>query len=188
MRLNMRLNTWGADLSGARWARASAKNLFEPLRISHTTYPCDLLIARQTTKRSIAYHEASKAMDSPQASLKLNEQADTCLSCIRELANSAESAPWTRRTSSTTILLEKVKCEANDFLRLLQTWKKDFGKGEITNNQQLIDTTNGYFDNLRHWIDVARDALDLRLFFRKSYLIGFFTSKRLAYRPFLYET
>ena len=127
-------------------------------------------------------------MDSPQASLKLNEQADKCLSCIRELADRAESAPRTRRTSSTTTLLEKVKREANDFLRLLQTWKRDFSKGEITNDQQLIDTTNGYFDNLRHWIDVARDALDLRLFFRKLYLIGFFTSKRLAYRPFVYET
>ena len=126
-------------------------------------------------------------MDTSQASVKLNEQADKCLNCIQELADRAERARQTRRTSSTATLLENVKRNANNSLRLLQTWKKDFSKGKITNDTQLVDTTNGYFETLRHWIEAAWDALDSRLFFRKLFFIGFVTSKRLVHRCCAYE-
>lgn len=119
-------------------------------------------------------------MDLSQASRKLNEQAGECLRDLQELAERVEKAYRTHRTASTRDLLTNVERNAKNSSRLLQTWKMDFGRGKMTDDLQLVKTTNGFFENLRHWIETAYDALDSRLFFRKLFLIGFITSKRFA--------
>ena len=117
-------------------------------------------------------------MDSLQASGKLNEQADKCLEDLQEFAELAKKSHRTHRVGSTSVLLTNIERNAKDFSRLLQTWKKDFGKGQMTNDQELVSSTNGLFENLLHWIEAAYDALDSRLLYRKLFLIGFITSKR----------
>ena len=119
-------------------------------------------------------------MDSSQASLQLNEGADKCLGHFRELAELAVKAHRSHRTASTTDLLNNVERNAKNSLRLLQTWKTDLSKGKITDDQQLVNTTNGLLEVLEHWIVTAYDALHSRLFFRKLFLIGFISSKRSA--------
>ena len=123
-------------------------------------------------------------MDPPQASLKLREQADDCLRDLQDLIELAHNAHRTRRKTSTGDLLTNVDQKTSNCSRLLQNWMRDFGTGRMTNDIQLIETTKGWFVNLKHWIETATEALDMRLFFRKRYFIGFITSKRLASRIF----
>ncbi|KAL8744468.1 MAG: hypothetical protein Q9190_003297 [Brigantiaea leucoxantha] len=117
-------------------------------------------------------------MDSSQASRKLIDQADECLRLLQDLIERAKEAHRTHRIGSTSDLLTNVDHNAKNSSRLLQTWKRDFGKGRMTNDQQPVNTTNGLFENLRHWIETAYYALDSRLVFRKIFIIGFITSKR----------
>lgn len=115
-------------------------------------------------------------MDSSPVSL--NERAEERLRQLQELTERAAEAHRTHHTKSTRILLTNVERNAKNSIRLLQTWKTDFGNGEITKEQGVLDTTNSVFENLRHWINDAEDALDSRLLFRKLFLLGFITSKR----------
>ena len=114
-------------------------------------------------------------MDSLQASRKLNEQADKCLDDLQELAKKSHR---THPIGSTSVLLTNVERNAKNFSRLLQTWKRDFGKGQMTNDQILVSSADVLFENLLHWIKAAYDALDSRLLYRKLFLIGYITSKR----------
>lgn len=117
-------------------------------------------------------------MDSSQASQLLENQVDERLRDLQGLAERAREAHRTRRIGSTGDLLTYVERNAKDSSRLLQTWKKDFSMGRMTNDHRPVDTTISLFENLCHWIEAASDALDSRLFFRKLFLIGFVPSKR----------
>ena len=118
-------------------------------------------------------------MDSSPVSL--NERAEERLRHLQQLAERAAKAHRTHHTKSTRKLLTNVEGNAKNSIRLLQTWKTDFGNGEITKDQQLLELTNSVLENLRHWIDDAEDALISRLLFRKLFLLGFITSKRLVW-------
>ena len=112
--------------------------------------------------------------------ISLTERAEECLRHLQELTERAAKAHRTHRTNSTRILLTNVERNAKNSIRLLQTWKTDFGNGEITKDQRFLDTTKRYFETLRHWIDHAEKALDKRLLYRKLFLLGFITSERLV--------
>ena len=139
------------------------------------------MVARQRTQTLCACHATSTVMDPSQASQELREQADCCLRDLQGLVGLAHEAHRTHHKTSTGSLLTNVDEKTNNSSQSLQTWMRDFGTGRMTNDPQLVETTKGWFENLKHWIEEATEALDWRLFFRKRYLIGFITTKRLAY-------
>lgn len=139
------------------------------------------MVARQRTQTLRACHETSTVMDPSQASLELREQADGCLRDLQGLVGLAHEAHRIHRKTSTGTLLTKVDEKTSNSSQLLQTWMRDFGTGEMTNDSKLVTTTKGWFENLKHWIEEATEALDWRLFFRKRYLIGFIAIFRLAH-------
>ena len=121
-------------------------------------------------------------MDPSPVSLDLHEQADGCLRDLKGLAGLAQKAHPIHRISSTGNLLTNVDEKTKKSSRLLETWLSDFGTGRLTTESKVVETTKGWFYNLKHWIKTATKALNSRLIYRKRYLLGFISSKRLAHR------
>lgn len=124
-------------------------------------------------------------MDLLQASERLIIRVNECHNGLQKLVDRAEKAHRTHRThrtGSTGNLLTNVERSAKNAARSLQNWKRDFGKGTITDNQRLLGTTHDLFESLGPWIEATYDALESRLFYSKLFILGFITSKRLVSR------
>ena len=125
-------------------------------------------------------------MDPSLVSRDLHEQAEGCLRDLDGLAGLAHKAHPIPRISSTGNLLTDVDEKTKKSSRLLETWMRNFASsratGRLTTESEVVETTKGWFENLKHWIKKATTALKSRLMFRKLYLLGFIPSKRLAHR------
>ncbi|KAI4271097.1 MAG: hypothetical protein L6R35_006566 [Caloplaca aegaea] len=110
----------------------------------------------------------------------LGQRTNKCIQELDAVKTRAETAQRSHRTSSTKKLLIEIVSSINDRERSLQEWIADFSQEAQTFDQDDIENAvNGLFDSLEHSIASARDRLDSRLRYRRLYLIGFVTHKRL---------
>jgi hypothetical protein len=119
-------------------------------------------------------------MDRPQQPLSLQERADHCVELLQELKTKAETAGRLPRTNPTLELLRSVERDTNNSLRSLQAWITQYTKGTQTTNAQSIEYVSGLFSSLEQAIDTAYDALGSRLRYRRLWLVGFISHKRLG--------
>lgn len=108
------------------------------------------------------------------------DSTDKCLSQLKRLKEIAEkglqSSPNFSRDKRE--LLASILQDANNSLRNLEAWIKEFSKADQTRTPELLKQANSLFDNLSDATEKAINALTSRLRHRKLSFRGLFFTKR----------
>ena len=155
-----------------------------PCHASSTPFRCGAsssILYSHIFPASRVHHDAFEIMAEQRQPRFLKESAENCAERLQQLKQEADNRlRSTRNTSkSKKKLLSGVLQDVNDSLRSLHAWIVEFSKGDQTDNSQVIGTTTELFNNLLQSVEVAHDALNSRLRFRRLYLRGFVVHKKL---------
>ena len=112
---------------------------------------------------------------------RLTGQAKDCETQLIRLRQHARGNKVTRRTDATKRFLDDFIERITTSISLLESWISAVSKGLQTSNNDVLDSTEGYFKLLKKNIAAARKALDVWLKIKRVYLYVPWPRKKFVY-------